>query len=71
MKPGNLMWECDSCGKIEYGGNPPEECEECWKMNSFVQVDEDELDIKREANIVEKIKIDFDKEDEDADEEED
>lgn len=55
----NLMWECAKCGNIEYGKNPPEECEECWKLNSFVQVDEDEVEAKREADVVEEIKPDF------------
>ncbi|NCO11523.1 hypothetical protein CO038_03975 [Candidatus Pacearchaeota archaeon CG_4_9_14_0_2_um_filter_39_13] len=59
----NSMWECAECGKIEYGHNPPQECEECWKLNSFVQVDEDEMDEKREADVVEEIRQDFKEED--------
>ena len=59
MKETN-MWECDSCGGVEYGGNPPGECEKCWKLDSFVKVEEDEVDAKREADLVEGIKKDFD-----------
>jgi|GEM_PF-3030200 len=55
----NQMWECSDCGKIEYGKHPPQECEECWKMNSFIQVEEDELEQKREANVVEEIRPEF------------
>lgn len=63
----NSIWECGECGNIEYGSNPPDECEECWKLNSFLQVDEDEADAKSEAKVVGKIKPEFEKEEEDED----
>jgi len=34
------VWECE-CGKIEHREFPPEECEGCWKRNSFNEVPED------------------------------
>ncbi len=63
MKETN-MWECDSCGVVEYVATPPGECEKCWKINSFVKVEEDEVDAKREADLAEGIKQDFEEEDE-------
>jgi len=36
-------WECE-CGNIEYGESAPEECEKCFKIESFAQLPEELLD---------------------------
>ncbi|OIO80529.1 hypothetical protein AUJ84_03180 [Candidatus Pacearchaeota archaeon CG1_02_32_132] len=58
------MWECE-CGIIEYGKNPPEECDKCWKMNGFTKVPEDLIEEKKEMDLGKKIKGTFEEEDED------
>ena len=45
------VWEC-SCGQIEYGDLPPEECSSCFKIDSFTQLPE-ELALEREKDKVE------------------
>jgi len=65
MSEKNLMWECSDCGQVEYADNPPPECEKCWKLNSYIKVAEDDIDAKREENLVEGIRKDFDDEEED------
>lgn len=66
MEEKNLMWECASCGQIAYNETPPQECEKCWKLNSFVRVGEDDVDAKREEDLVEGIRKDFKEEEYDA-----
>jgi hypothetical protein len=41
MVSKETAWECGSCERIEYGEFPPQECQECWKTNSFIEVPED------------------------------
>lgn len=43
MSKSKSAWECD-CGAIAYGKLPPTECSRCDAEDSFVEVDEDELD---------------------------
>jgi hypothetical protein len=35
----SFAWEC-KCGNVEHGENPPEECEQCWRLNSFNKMPE-------------------------------
>lgn len=32
-----MAWQCD-CGHVEYSLSPPQECEECYKLDSFIQL---------------------------------
>jgi len=51
MTDAGFAWQCE-CGQIEYGEEPPEECQNCYKINSFTKMpeeiinetDEDETD---------------------------
>ena len=36
------IWQCD-CGKVEYGEYPPDECNKCWDLNSFIQITKEDL----------------------------
>ena len=59
------IWECEDCGKVEYSEFPPQECSECWKTNSFIEVPE-EMAARLEDKVLSKIKHDDNgKEDED------
>ena len=55
-----LSWEC-ACGQIEYGEEPPTECEKCFRISSFTQLPE-ELIEEREKELVEEPVIAFKKE---------
>ena len=46
-----FMWECD-CGRIEYGEHPPEECPDCFKLDSFIKLP-GELAAEREKDMLE------------------
>ncbi len=48
-------WECD-CGNVEYGEFPPEECQECWKNNSFLEVSEDRMEEVNGDRLLSEIK---------------
>lgn len=48
------VWQCD-CGNIEHGEFPPEECEKCWKRNSFAEVPE-EMKEELENLIIEEMR---------------
>ena len=48
-------WECSDCGRVEYGNYPPEECQKCWKTNSFVGLSEDVAEQMKD-NILDQIK---------------
>lgn len=37
MTHSGFVWEC-SCGHIEYGEEMPEECPECFRLESFAQL---------------------------------
>ena len=64
----SIMWECGSCGDIEYNKFPPEECSKCWKINSFAQVPEDMVE-KMKDHVLEDIRSNgSDDEDEEDDE---
>lgn len=54
-KNSGAMWECSSCGKVEYGKLPPDECDKCWKNNSFTEVPEDMQD-EMESHVLEEIR---------------
>lgn len=36
-KVSKIMWECE-CGNLLYNSMAPDECDKCWKMNSFTKV---------------------------------
>ncbi len=36
-KSSKMMWECQ-CGNLLYNNAAPDECDKCWKMNSFTKV---------------------------------
>jgi|GEM_PF-2922885 len=40
---GDSAWECE-CGNVEYGPIAPEECEKCFRIDSFAQLPEELLD---------------------------
>lgn len=46
-----MAWEC-SCGHVEYGNLPPEECPSCFKIDNFTQLPE-ELIEERERDKAE------------------
>ena len=46
-----LAWEC-SCGHVEYGDMPPEECSSCFKIDGFTQLPE-EIAMEREKDLAE------------------
>jgi hypothetical protein len=39
-----IEWKCN-CGRVEYGEYPPEECNQCWNLNSFIQKDTEDEEI--------------------------
>ena len=52
MSIAGFMWEC-SCGNTVYGETPPEECDKCNKIDSFIKLPEEiikerEQDLKEE-----------------------
>jgi len=53
VNKGNTVWAC-KCGEIEYGEYPPEECDKCWRVNSFLEASE-EIIAKNEENILTKM----------------
>ncbi len=55
------MWECE-CGHLEYGKNPPEECDKCWQINSFTKVPEDLREEKENNFVEEEIAYEYDEE---------
>lgn len=59
MKNFEDMWEC-KCGKIVYGKHPPDECERCWKINSFIKIPEDIREEKENNFVGEEIAHDYD-----------
>ena len=68
MKIESFMWECN-CGNVEYGKDPPQECEKCWEANNFIQVPEDMIKNKEEKMVAEG-KIDGEDINEDEEDEE-
>ena len=48
---GDIMWGC-SCGHIFYGEEPPEECEKCNSLDSFIVMPE-EIIKSREIDMLE------------------
>lgn len=46
-----FMWEC-KCGNTIYGEESPEECDKCFRLDSFVQLPE-EIVAEREKDMVE------------------
>jgi len=50
MTKEGLMWECE-CGQIEYGTNPPEECNTCSAIATFTKVPDDLIE-KKEADSI-------------------
>ncbi len=50
-KPKSSMWECE-CGAIAYGEMPPQECDDCGSLNSFLKVPEDLEDEKSEERFL-------------------
>jgi len=50
-KSEGFLWECE-CGTIEYGENPPEDCNQCSAVRSFTEVPEDLVKEKEAENIL-------------------
>jgi hypothetical protein len=55
MSKQQTAWECD-CGAVAYGKLPPEECNKCSASDSFVEIDEDELDATAESYLMGEIR---------------
>lgn len=51
----DIAWEC-SCGHIEYGAMPPEDCPVCFRIDSFAQLPE-ELIEEREKDKMEELEM--------------
>jgi hypothetical protein len=66
MVSKEIMWECD-CGRVEYGEFPPEECNKCWKINSFLKVSEDMVEQMKDRVLEDIRKEDFEEDEEDED----
>lgn len=47
---GDLAWECE-CGNVEYGQLAPEECEKCFRIDSFAQLPEELLDERAKDRV--------------------
>jgi hypothetical protein len=69
--PTNLKaaWECGDCGKVEYGEYPPEECNKCWKSNSFAEVPEDKVEALKDTVLDDIRSEDFDDDEEEEEDE--
>ncbi len=55
MNKSNTAWECQ-CGVIAYGKLPPVECSRCDMEDSFVEVDEEELDSLADEHLIGEIR---------------
>ena len=55
MSKSRIAWECD-CGAIAYAKLPPEECSRCAATESFIEVDEEELDALADENLIGEIR---------------
>jgi len=54
---GDIMWGC-SCGHIFYGEEPPEECEKCNSLDSFIVMPEEIIKIREIDMLEEKLELD-------------
>lgn len=55
MSKSRVAWECE-CGTIAYGKLPPTECSRCDATDSFIEVDEEELDSLADENLMDEIR---------------
>ena len=55
MSKSRIAWECE-CGAIAYGKLPPEECSRCTATESFVEIEEEELDALADEKLIEEIR---------------
>ena len=46
-----IAWQCQ-CGHIEYADIIPEDCQKCFRIDSFLKVPEDELDEILEGEVL-------------------
>lgn len=45
----DFAWECE-CGNVEYSELAPEECEKCFRIDSFAQLPEEVLEERAKLN---------------------
>jgi len=48
-------WECD-CGHVEYGEFPPGECNKCWQVNGFMEINEDRAEKLGEGEVLDEMR---------------
>ena len=53
MSIAGFVWEC-KCGYLENGEEAPEECPDCFKLDSFTKLPE-ELILEREKDMTEEL----------------
>ncbi len=53
-----MAWECE-CGHVEYSLAPPQECEKCYKLDSFIQLatEKEIADFDEEELITPKVSL--------------
>lgn len=54
--PGDIMWGC-SCGHVFYGEEPPEECEKCNLLDSFMIMPEEIVKLRESEMLEEKLEL--------------